>query len=105
MPWRHKGANQGLGRRPAGQAAGAVKPTDRGAAGGGPAQAAKAAWAAAMKRRMRSGSLAPVAGASTPEFTSTPAGRTRAMAAATFSGVRPPARMTGAARGRRRRRG
>jgi len=50
--------------------------------------------AAAMKRRMRSSCFLPSL-ASTPEWTSTPQGFTALIACATFSGVKPPARMTG----------
>src|SRR5262249_45728540 len=49
-------------------------------------------FASATKRQTLSGSLRPGC-ASTPEFTSTPYGRTVATARATFSGVRPAERM------------
>src|SRR5437588_585080 len=53
------------------------------------APAARAAW---MNRRSLRGSLRPLPGAvSTPVETSTPQGRTRRIASATFSGVSPPA--------------
>ena len=54
---------------------------------------ARPPWRRVMKRRTSVGSLTPGAD-STPLATSTPHGRTRSIASATLSGVRPPARST-----------
>src|SRR5690606_7953520 len=57
---------------------------------------ASARCTAAQKASMSAGSLTPRE-LSTPDDTSTPAGRTRRIASPTFSGVSPPARMMGLA--------